>query len=58
MIGMIARIKAAILRQIWVQMDETSYKRGDGHRGYVWVACTPVAVFVWFAYNRSINCTD
>ena len=34
-------------------MDETSYKRGDGHRGYVWLVCTPVAVFVWFAYNRS-----
>ena len=53
LIGMIARIKAAILCQIWVQMDETVFKRGDGHRGYVWVACTPVAVFVWFAYNRS-----
>ena len=53
LIGMIARIKAAILRQIWIQMDETSYKRGDGHRGYVWLVCTPVAVFVWFAYNRS-----
>ena len=53
LIGMIARIKAAILRQIWVQMDETVFKRGDGHRGYVWLACTPVAVFVWFAYNRS-----
>ena len=53
LIGMIARIKAAILRQTWVQMDETVFKRGDGHRGYVWVACTPVAVFVWFAYNRS-----
>ena len=53
LIGMIARIKTAILRQIWVQMDETVFKRGDGHRGYVWLACTPVAVFVWFAYNRS-----
>ena len=53
LIGMIARIKAAILCQIWVQMDETVFKRGDGHRGYVWLACTPVAVFVWFAYNRS-----
>ena len=53
LIGMIARIKAAILCQIWVQMDETVFKRGDWHRGYVWLACTPVAVFVWFAYNRS-----
>ena len=53
LIGMIARIKAAILCQIWIQMDETVFKRGDGHRGYVWLACTPVAVFVWFAYNRS-----
>ena len=53
LIGMIARIKAAILRQMWVQMDETVFKRGDGHRGYVWLVCTPVAVFVWFAYNRS-----
>ena len=53
LIGMIARIKAAILCQMWVQMDETVFKRGDGHRGYVWLACTPVAVFVWFAYNRS-----
>ena len=53
LIGMIARIKAAILCQIWVQMDETVFKRGDGHRGYVWLVCTPVAVFVWFAYNRS-----
>ena len=53
LIGMIERIKAAILLQAWVQMDETTYKRGDGHRGYVWLACTPVAVFVWFAYNRS-----
>ena len=53
LIGMIARIKAAILCQMWVQLDETSFKRGDGHRGYVWVVYTPVAVFVWFAYNRS-----
>ena len=53
LIGMIARIKAAILCQMWMQMDETVFKRGDGHRGYVWLACTPVAVFVWFAYNRS-----
>ena len=53
LIGMIARIKAAILCQIWIQMDETVFKRGDGHRGYVWLACTPVAVFVWFTYNRS-----
>ena len=53
LIGMIARIKAAILCQMWIQMDETVFKRGDGHRGYVWLACTPVAVFVWFAYNRS-----
>ena len=46
-------IKAAILRQIGYRWT-TSYKRGDGHRGYVWVACTPVAMsFVWFAYNRS-----
>ena len=55
LIGMIERIKAAILLQAWVQMDETTYKRGDGHKGYVWVAYTPVAVFVWFAYNRSAD---
>ena len=55
LIGMIERIKAAILLQLWVQLDETACKRGDGHNGYAWMAYTPVAVFVWFAYNRSAD---
>ena len=50
--GMIALIMRAIQLRPCVQMDEGKYKRGDGKYGYVWVAYTPVAVFVFFSYSR------
>lgn len=46
-------IKLAFLYWSWVNIDETKFKRGDGHHGYVWLACTPGCVFVWFAPTRS-----
>ncbi len=46
-------IKLAFLLWQWVNMDETKFKRGDGHYGYVWPACTPGCVFVWFSPTRS-----
>ena len=51
--AVIPRIKEEIAGRPWVQMDETKFKRGDGKYGYVWVACTPEAVFVLFSPHRS-----
>ena len=51
--AVIPRIKEEIAGRPWVQMDETKFKRGDGKYGYVWVACTPGAVFVLFSPHRS-----
>lgn len=56
--GMIALIMRAIQLQPGVQMDEGKYRRGDGRDGYVWVAYTPVAVFVFFAYSREAAVLD
>lgn len=51
--GMLARIMRAIQLQPHAQADESKYRRGDGHHGYVWVVYTPAAVFVLFAPARS-----
>lgn len=48
-------IMRMIQLQSWIQMDETVFKRGDGHDGYVWVVNTPVAVYVWFAPTRAAS---
>ena len=51
--GMLAPIMRAIQLRPHIQMDESRYGRGDGRRGYVWVAYTPAAVFVLFTPTLS-----
>ena len=53
--GMILQIMQEIIHNPWVQMDETSFNRGDGHMEYTWIARTPMAAFVWFAYNQKAD---
>ncbi len=50
---MIQRIQSFIAGRPWIQMDETGFKRGDGHMGYVWVLNCEGACFVVFADSRS-----
>ena len=52
---MILQIMQEIMYNPGVQMDETSFNRGDGHKGYTCIARTPTAAFVWFAYNRKAH---
>ncbi len=47
--NMIQRIQTFIASRPWIQMDETGFKRGDGHMGYVWVLNCEGACFVVFA---------
>ena len=56
--GMIRRIKAMILLMLWIHIDETMFKRGDGHWGYVWVVYCSEAVFVHFSPTRSAAVLD
>ncbi len=51
--NMIQRIQSFIAGRPWIQMDETGFKRGDGHTGYVWVLNCTGACFVVFAPSRS-----
>ena len=51
-------IIAKILTMPWVYIDETVFKRGDGHKGYVWLVYCPGAVFVHFAATREAAVLD
>ena len=51
--NMIQCIQTFIAGRPWIQMDETGFKRGDGHTGYVWVLNCAGACFVVFADSRS-----
>lgn len=49
---LIRAVAAAIQLLPWVQIDETKFRRGDGHWGYVWVVYAGIAVYVVFTPNR------
>ena len=40
---------------LWAGIDEVPFRRGDGKRGYVWLARTPECVFVWFSPSRAAD---